>query len=60
VVAKEDRLGKYPEGKRLYQHSLDPKKILEFEGPEHAQHLFKGPHKKELSRQIIDFITKTG
>jgi pimeloyl-ACP methyl ester carboxylesterase len=57
VVAKGDRLGIYPDVKRLYKGSSDPKKIVEFEGSEHAQHLFKSSHKDELSRLIIAFIT---
>ena len=57
VVAKGDRLGIYPVVKRLFKSSSDPKKIVEFEGSEHAQHLFKSSHKEELSRLIIDFIT---
>jgi pimeloyl-ACP methyl ester carboxylesterase len=56
VIAKEDRLGIYPDVKRLYKNSSDPKKIVEFEGSEHAQHLFKGSQKEKLSRLIIDFI----
>jgi hypothetical protein len=57
VVAKADRLGMYRDVKRLYEGSSDPKRIVEFEGSEHAQHLFKGAHKEELSRLIIEFIT---
>jgi pimeloyl-ACP methyl ester carboxylesterase len=57
VVAKGDRLGMYPDVKKLYEGSSEPKKIVEFEGSEHAQHLFKSSNKDELSRLIIDFIT---
>jgi hypothetical protein len=57
IVAKHDRLGIYDDVIELYEGSSDPKKIVEFEGSEHAQHLFKSPHKEELSRLIIDFIT---
>ena len=56
VVAKDDRLGIYTDVKNLYEGSSDPKKIVEFEGSEHAQHLFKSPYKEELSKLIIDFI----
>ncbi len=56
VVAKEDYLGIYPNVKTLYMDSSDPKTIVEFEGSEHAQHLFKGSHKEKLSRLIVDFI----
>ncbi len=56
VVAKNDRLGVYPSVKKQYLESSEPKKIEEYEGSEHAQHLFKGSHKKDLSRLIIDFI----
>jgi hypothetical protein len=57
IVAKDDRLGVYNDVKELYEGSSNPKNIVQFEGSEHAQHLFKGPHKEELSRLIIDFIT---
>ena len=56
IVSKDDRLGVYNDVKELYEGSSDPKKIVQFEGSEHAQHLFKGPHKEVLSRLIIDFI----
>jgi len=58
VIAKADRLGIYPKVKQIYTHSADPKKMVEYEGSEHAQHLFKGPHKGELSGLIIDFINE--
>ena len=57
IVAKDDSLGIYADVKKLYEGSSDPKKIVEFEGSEHAQYLFKSSHKEELSRLIIDFIT---
>ena len=56
IVAKDDGLGLYSDVKKLYENSSDPKKFVEFEGSEHAQHLFKGPHKEELSKLIVDFI----
>ena len=57
VVAKEDRLGIYSDVKNLYRNSSNPKIIKEFEGSEHAQHLFKSSHKKELSKLIVNFIS---
>ena len=57
VVAKEDRLGIYSDVKRLHEDSSEPKRIVEFEGSEHAQHLFKSSHKEELVKLIVDFIT---
>ncbi|MEJ2649828.1 MAG: hypothetical protein P8016_15640 [Sedimentisphaerales bacterium] len=56
IVAKNDSLGLYSDVKTLYERSSDPKKFVEFEGSEHAQHLFKSSHKEELSRLIVDFI----
>ncbi len=56
VVAKEDRLGIYPGVQKVYIDSSDPKKIVEFDGTEHAQHLFRGPNKEKLSRLIVDFL----
>jgi len=58
VIAKADRLGIYPKVKKTYTSSADPKKMVEYEGSEHAQHLFNGPHKDELSGLIIDFINE--
>lgn len=57
IVARDDSLGLYPEVKKLYESSVDPKKFVEFEGSAHAQHLFNSTHKEELSRLMIDFIT---
>ena len=57
IVSKDDNLGIYAVVKEIYEGSSDPKKIVEFEGSEHAQHLFKSSHKEELSRLIIDFVT---
>jgi len=56
VIAKADRLGIYSKVKNIYTRSADPKKMVEYEGSEHAQHLFKSSHKDELSRLLIDFI----
>lgn len=58
IVAKHDGLGLYSEVKNLFTQSSDPKKFVEIEGSQHAQHIFKGPHKAELSQRIIDFITQ--
>ena len=58
IIVKEDRLGIYPNVKRLYKDSSEPKKIVEFEGSEHAQHLFKSSHKEKLSNLIVDFISE--
>jgi predicted alpha/beta hydrolase family esterase len=56
IVSKEDRLGIYSSVKALYVHSSEPKKFVEFDGSEHAQHLFKSPHKEALSTLIADFV----
>jgi hypothetical protein len=53
IVAKGDRLGIYSDVKKLYEDSLDPKKFVELEGSEHAQHLFKSSHREALSRLIM-------
>ena len=57
IVSKQDSLGLYPEVKSLFNESSDPKKFAEIEGSAHAQHIFKGPHKAELTQLIVDFIT---
>ena len=56
IVARNDRLGLYPVVKKLYESSSEPKKFVVYEGTEHAQHLFDGSHREELSNLIIDFI----
>ncbi len=58
VIAKADRLGIYPKVKKIYTNSADPKKMVEYEGAEHAQHLFKSSHRDELAELLIDFINE--
>ena len=58
VIAKDDRLGIYSKVKKIYTHSAEPKKMVEYDGSEHAQHLFKSSHKDELSELLIDFINE--
>jgi len=57
IVAKEDSLGLFEDVKQLYERSSDPKKFVAIDGSEHAQHIFRGSHKEELTKLIIDFIT---
>jgi dienelactone hydrolase len=56
IVSKEDRLGIYPSVRNLYNNSSDPKKLEEFDGSEHAQHMFKTAHKEALTGLIVDFV----
>jgi len=56
VIARNDRLGIYQRVKKTYIESANPKEFVEYEGSEHAQHLFKGVHKEELSKLLISFI----
>jgi hypothetical protein len=58
IVSKEDRLGVYPHVRALYLQSSEPKKIVEFDGSEHAQHLFKTAQKESLIKWIIDFVVE--
>ena len=58
IVAKGDNVTSSISIKKLYNDSSEPKKMVEFEGSAHAQHLFKGSHKEKLSDLIIDFITE--
>jgi len=57
IVAKEDALGLYPDVRLLYEGSAEPKRFVEFEGTEHAQHLFKGEHKEALSNLLVEFVS---
>ena len=56
IVAKADSLGSYSHVRELYQDSSDPKILKEYDGTEHAQHMFKGRHKEDLTSTVIDFI----
>jgi len=58
IVSKKDRLGIYPNVRALYLHSAEPKRILEIDGSEHAQHLFNTPKKESLIKWIIDFVVE--
>jgi hypothetical protein len=51
-------LGIYSKVKKIYTYSSEPKKMVEYEGSEHAQHLFKSSHKDELADLLIDFISE--
>lgn len=54
IVSKGERL--YERVKQLYTESQELKKIKEYPGNAHAQHMFKASYAKELSKLIIDFI----
>ncbi len=43
---------------KFYDGSTEPKSIKVFEGAKHAQFLFYSQHKDELTKLIMDFITK--
>jgi len=54
IVAKDDGWGAqtYP----LFKSSSEPKTFKEYNGAQHAQHLFKGKHKESLTTTIVDFL----
>ncbi|PHQ57697.1 MAG: hypothetical protein COC16_00125 [Lutibacter sp.] len=54
VVSKGERL--YQRVKQIYTESEEPKKMKEYSGNAHAQHMFKTSYAKELRMLIIDFI----
>jgi len=58
VIAKADRLGIYPNVKNIYTQSAEPKRMVEYDGSEHAQHLFKSSHKNALAELLIGFINE--
>ncbi len=54
VVSKGERL--YQRVKQIYTESQESKKMKEYPGNAHAQHMFKTSYAKELRKLIIDFI----
>lgn len=54
VVSKEERL--YQRVKQIYTESQESKKMKEYPGNAHAQHMFKTSYAKELRKMIVDFI----
>ncbi len=57
VVSKEE--GLYQRVKQLYADSKDPKRLKEYAGNSHAQHLFKTNNAEGLKILIVDFIVPT-
>jgi len=56
IVSKGD--GLYPHVQSLCEESTEPSAIKVMPGREHAQHMFKGPHKDGLAQAIVDFLSK--
>jgi uncharacterized protein len=54
VISKEERL--HNRVKQIYGESAEPKRIKEYEGNAHAQHMFKSNNAEDLKILIIDFI----
>ena len=44
---------------KVYKASADPKKLKEYSGSYHAQHLFNSEQKNKVKSQIISFIRET-
>lgn len=57
LYAKEDGFGTSAI-KANFQDSSEPKKMVEYEGSDHAQALLLGKHKEAASKLIVDFILK--
>ena len=55
IVSKEERL--YQRVNQIYTESQESKKIKEYPGNVHAQHMFKTSYTKELRKLIVDFIS---
>lgn len=43
---------------KIYKASADPKKLKEYSGSKHAQHLFNSEHENKVKNLIISFIVK--
>ncbi len=43
---------------KIYKASADPKKMKEYSGSSHAQHLFNSEHANKVKRLIISFMVK--
>jgi pimeloyl-ACP methyl ester carboxylesterase len=56
IVSKKE--GLYNRVEAIYTDSANPKKIKEYEGSAHAQHMFKEDYADELISSILDFIGK--
>ena len=56
VVSKEE--GLYDRVKSIYTDSSEPKKIKEYAGSAHAQHMFKEDYANELISLILEFVGK--
>ena len=54
VVSKEE--GLYSRVTSIYNESAEPKKIKEYPGSTHAQHMFKTDYAEELATLILKFI----
>lgn len=54
IVSKKE--GLYQRVKKIYAESKEPKRMKEFPGNAHAQHMFKTIHAEELKTLIMDFI----
>ena len=54
VVAKDDFMG--GDTYSIFKQSADEKTLKEYESSEHAQHLFKGKYKDDLTNLIVTFL----
>ena len=43
---------------RQFKAAPEPKKLVQLEGNAHAQHIFRSDKKDELTKQIVDWLTK--
>ena len=54
LVAKQDfyKANAYT----AYEEASEPKRLLEYDGREHGQALFEGPHAESASSEILEFL----
>jgi len=54
IVAKQDFYKKFAYD--AFSESVQPKQLKEYSGTEHAQGLFKGPHREDLISTLLKFL----
>jgi pimeloyl-ACP methyl ester carboxylesterase len=56
IVAQGDRLSRSV--REQYEAAPQPKKLVVLDGDAHAQHIFRSPQAEELTRHIVDWLTR--
>ena len=56
IVAKDDFMGS--DTYTFFEQSSQKKRLKEYDSSEHAQHLFNGKYKEDLTKIIVDFLSQ--